>query len=77
MYKHLERFMTEEEEVELGLSGWVWNSHYWVELTPGNTKCKWCGRAHTDEVPIDINYPLCFGNPIIKALLSNKRDVEG
>lgn len=48
------------------LAQWAWDSHYWIENRPGYAQCKWCKKIHTSEMPVDMSYPLCSENPILK-----------
>lgn len=68
----LQRFriptITEEDKINISLANWAWDSHNWVEYSPGYCKCKWCERIHTSEMGIGIDFPLCEKNPILKGV---------
>lgn len=59
--------ISKEDEDSLELIDWIWNSHYWIEYSPGYCKCKWCGAQHTSEMGMNLNYPICSKNPAILA----------
>lgn len=59
----------EETREFIEIANWAWNSHWWVEYSPGYCKCKWCGRDHTSEMGIDKDFPLCEENYAIKKIL--------
>lgn len=62
--------LTEEDKENLEVMSWAWNSHSWVERNSGYCICKWCGKQHTSEMCIGLDYPLCEKNPCIKRLRS-------
>jgi len=63
--------INEETKESIELTQWVWNSHWWVELSPGYCKCKWCGMQHTSEIPVTIDYPLCEKNYAVRELIKS------
>ena len=71
----IERFnlirLTEKDQELLSIAGWAWDSHWWVEYSPGYCRCKWCGRQHTSEMGITSDFPLCRENPAIKNFITN------
>ena len=73
----IDRFeiINNKEEVRefIELANWVYNSHWWVELRPGYCECKWCGRKHSSEMGVNIDFPLCKGNPAIKKQLGEQK----
>ena len=71
MIERLSLIKIDVKQKETGaLLNWVWNSHWWIEYAPGYCTCKWCGQAHTSEMAIGEDFPLCQANPAIISLLS-------
>lgn len=68
------RLMTERDKENLEIMKWAWNSHFWVESYPGYTTCKWCGRQHTSEMEVNLDYPLCPENPCIMKFLEERQN---
>lgn len=65
--------LTLKEKEELSLAEWCWNSHFWVVLKDGYSKCEWCGNYWTDQTPLTKEYNvICKGNPVIKVFLRGK-----
>lgn len=60
---------TEEEGINHSLAEWAFDSHNWKEQMPGYFLCEWCGAQHTSSIGIDINFPLCKENPVIRKFL--------
>ena len=58
---------TEKEQEDHYLAEWAFDSHNWNETMPGYFVCAWCGAGHTSTTRIDIGYPLCEKNPILKS----------
>lgn len=60
----------EESKELIEVTNWAWNSHWWVELSPGYCECKWCGAKHTSEIPIAWDFPLCKENLAVKNFMA-------
>ena len=61
--------LTDQQQELLSIADWAWNSHWWIEHSPGYCKCKWCGQQYTSEIGINSNYPLCKKNPAIQKFI--------
>jgi hypothetical protein len=68
-----EVIFTDEEEKDINLANWAWDSHSWIEYYPGYYKCEWCGLLCTSLTPITKDYPICKSNPIIEAILKENK----
>lgn len=67
MIKRIDPFVLTEEQVTDGaLANWAWDSHSWVEYSPGYYECEWCKVRHTSVQGIYKDYPLCPENYCIK-----------
>ena len=70
MLKRIPMYKQEESNIENHrLAEWVFNSHNWYETVSGYFICKWCRRQHTNSEGINLNFPLCIKNPILKKVL--------
>jgi len=58
--------ISEEDSDDRALAEWIWQSHYWIEYSPGYFQCKWCGNTHTSCMSINSAISLCKYNPVIK-----------
>ena len=56
----------DEEKCEL--ANWIWNSHSWVEESPGYFVCKWCKGVSSGYTPITTDDNLCRENSAVKRL---------
>lgn len=63
--------ITEKDQELLALADWAWNSHWWVEYSPGYCECKWCGAQHTSQMGIASDFPLCKNNPAVKNFIAS------
>ncbi len=61
--------LTEKEDENRGLANWAFDSHYWIEYYQGYFECKWCKKKSTSAQGINIEFPLCLENPIIKQFI--------
>jgi len=72
MIKRLSPFnITEKEQLQLDLAGWILDSHYWIEYHPGYFECKWCRELHTSNRPVTVDYTLCPENPSLKRFIEH------
>ena len=60
--------INEKAEENFELAQWAWDSHCWVEYSPGYCKCKWCDSHHTSETIITKDYPICQKNEIVNKI---------
>lgn len=61
----------EIDRLRFSLNEWVWNSHYWVETSPGYYKCEWCGKHWSYNYLGEYN-SFCKENLKIKELLQKR-----
>jgi len=61
------QFSSKDRE-DMELAGWAFESHWWVEQSPGYMKCKWCDACCTSTTGISRNFPLCLKNPLLEAV---------
>ncbi len=67
MLKRIEPFtFNDGQKEDLELAEWAWNSHNWLEYSPGYYECVYCSSRHTSVMGINRNYPLCKENPLLK-----------
>ena len=70
MLKRIEIYKrTEEGKLNHSLAEWIFDSHNWYETVSGYFTCEWCGARHTSTSGINVDFPLCKGNPIVKKFL--------
>jgi len=70
MMKRLSPYILDEIGKENGeLSQWAFNSHSWVEISPGYFECKWCGLTHYGSQGISKDFTICRENYCIKKLI--------
>lgn len=70
MIKRLSPFiLNEQQEEDRALAEWIFNSHWWIETSPGYYNCKWCTEFHNSSMGISKEQRLCEANPsVIKFL---------
>ena len=66
-YKTTSPELSDEDIEKQEIAYWAFNSHYWIEHTPGYYECKFCKVNRTNQQPISFEHErLCKSNPIFK-----------